>query len=116
VKEVEILVRPELIIFDMDGLMFDTERIAFISWRQAAINHGYIINEELFMNTVGSNLQRTKEFYVDHFGNEFPIEKIVEQRYVMAENLIKRNGVPAVVNVTVKAEKISACVDVKGKP
>lgn len=38
----------ELIIFDMDGLMFDTEKISFVSWRQAAVQYGYQIDDEIF--------------------------------------------------------------------
>lgn len=30
------MTKIELIIFDMDGLMFDTENIAFTSWKKAA--------------------------------------------------------------------------------
>jgi beta-phosphoglucomutase-like phosphatase (HAD superfamily) len=88
------VVKPELIIFDMDGLMFDTERIAFISWKKAALNHGYEVNEDIFKQTIGANLERTKEIYLTYFGNEFPIEEVAYQRFIIAENLIKTNGVP----------------------
>lgn len=78
----------------MDGLMFDTERIAFIAWNQAALNHGYEINEDLFKQTIGGTLERTKQIYLAHFGNEFPIEEVAYQRLNIAETLIKTNGVP----------------------
>lgn len=84
----------ELIIFDMDGLMFDTERIAFISWKKAASDYGYEIDEQLFKKTVGVNLEGTKKIYLTHFGEKFPIEIIKDERFKMAENLIKQNGVP----------------------
>lgn len=38
----------ELIIFDMDGLMFDTEKISFVSWREAAAIYGYQIDDDIF--------------------------------------------------------------------
>jgi len=88
------VVRLELIIFDMDGLMFDTERIAYISWKQAALIHGYELNGDIFNKTIGANLERTKEIYLEHFGNGFPIEEVTDQRIIIAENLIKTNGVP----------------------
>lgn len=84
----------ELIIFDMDGLMFDTEKISFISWKKAAQNYGYEIDEEVFKKTIGSNLTRTMEIYLAHFGDMFPIDAIRDERFKMAESLINQNGVP----------------------
>lgn len=84
----------DLIIFDMDGLMFDTERIAFNSWKQAAIKYGYIISDEILRETLGTNLEKTKSIYVKYFGEQIPIQAIAEDRFAIAENLIDINGVP----------------------
>ena len=84
----------ELIIFDMDGLMFDTEKISFVSWRQAAVQYGYQIDDEIFQTTIGANLSRTKEIYLNHFGNSFPIKEIINDRSRIAEEIIKSKGVP----------------------
>jgi HAD superfamily hydrolase (TIGR01509 family) len=86
--------KVELIIFDMDGLMFDTEKIAFISWKRAAHKYGYEIDEEIFKKTVGANLKRTAEIYLEHFGERFPIDAIRDERFEVAESLIDMNGVP----------------------
>ena len=84
----------ELIIFDMDGLMFDTEKISFISWRDAAARYGYQIDDEIFRKTIGVNLISTKNIYVKHFGSSFPIEEIISERVRISEEIIKLNGVP----------------------
>jgi HAD superfamily hydrolase (TIGR01509 family) len=84
----------ELIIFDMDGLMFDTEKISFVSWRQSAVQYGYEIDDEIFRKTIGANLIRTKEIYLNHFGNNFPIEEIINDRSRIAEEIVKSKGVP----------------------
>jgi HAD superfamily hydrolase (TIGR01509 family) len=84
----------ELVIFDMDGLMFDTEKISFISWKNAACDFGYEVNEEIFKRTIGANLERTREIYLEHFGEKFPIDAIRNERLEISENLIKQNGVP----------------------
>ncbi len=86
--------KVELIIFDMDGLMFDTEKIAFISWKEAAHKYGYEIDEELFKKTIGANLKRTIEIYLAHFGESFPIDAIREERFKLSESLVEQNGVP----------------------
>jgi len=46
----------ELIIFDMDGLMFDTEKISYQAWKEAAEIYGYAIDQDLFEKTIGTNL------------------------------------------------------------
>ena len=84
----------ELVIFDMDGLMFDTEKISFISWKNAACDYGYEIDEEIFIRTIGANLERTIEIYLEHFGEKFPFDGIKNERFIISENLIKKNGVP----------------------
>lgn len=48
--------------------MFDTEKISYISWRDAAARYGYQIDDEVFRKTVGTNLISTKDIYLKHFG------------------------------------------------
>ncbi len=86
--------KPELIIFDMDGLLFDTERMAFTSCRRAARNYGYEVDEELFKKTIGINLKSTFELYREHFGEAFPSEDIKNDILKIYDDLIKQNGVP----------------------
>ena len=41
------------VIFDMDGLMLDTERIARIAWQEAALLFGHRMSDELFASLIG---------------------------------------------------------------
>ncbi len=89
-KQLEI----ELIIFDMDGLMFDTEKISYIAWNEAANKYNYKISRDLFEKTVGTNLTKTKEIYLEHFGESFPFDLIRNERVKISDEFIKANGVP----------------------
>lgn len=84
----------ELIIFDMDGLMFDTEKTSYIGWKEAAKKYGYEIQKDLFEKTIGANLARTKEVFFNHFGDDFPFDLIKEARVNISNNIIKTSGVP----------------------
>jgi HAD superfamily hydrolase (TIGR01509 family) len=84
----------ELVIFDMDGLIFDTERIALEAWSIAAKEYGYEITEEVYVNTVGLNSEKTKKFYMGHFGEDFPCDVIREKRYEITEKMIVEKGLP----------------------
>ncbi|MCL6459891.1 MAG: HAD family phosphatase [Gorillibacterium sp.] len=84
----------QLVIFDMDGLMFDTEHVSFLSWRDAADRHGYEITLDLFKQTIGTNAASTREFYLTHFGLACPIDMIYESRYQIADEYLAVQGVP----------------------
>ncbi|KAF1014152.1 MAG: Phosphorylated carbohydrates phosphatase [Stenotrophomonas maltophilia] len=44
---------PEAVIFDMDGLMIDSERVSLACWMQAAREHGLVLEEAFFLRMVG---------------------------------------------------------------
>lgn len=89
-KQLEI----ELIIFDMDGLMFDTEKISYIAWKEAAEQFGYEISIALFEQTIGANFNKTREIYSAHFGESFPFDLIVAERLKISDEMIQTRGVP----------------------
>lgn len=84
----------EAIIFDMDGLMLDTEKIALESWRKAGEDYGYDITKELMMQVIGSTVVDTRKFFVKNMGEEFPFEEIREVTIKYRNEYIEINGVP----------------------
>lgn len=58
------------VIFDMDGVIFDTERIYLESCEQAAKNFGLGDIHELAMSCIGITAKMTIQKYVEHFGSE----------------------------------------------
>ena len=77
----------------MDGLMFDTERIAFMAWRTAASQYGFEITEQIFKETLGVNIVLTGEIFMKYFGESFPIDIIKKERFKIAEDYVNLNGV-----------------------
>lgn len=59
-------------IFDMDGLLFDTERLYCDAWRIFAAEAGYPITEEQIHSFIGRNHQDTHALVRDCFGPDFP--------------------------------------------
>ncbi|GAG71324.1 hypothetical protein ES703_56106 [subsurface metagenome] len=70
----------KLIIFDMDGLMFDTERLASRHWKEAGKKFNYKIDDEVFKKTIGLNVVKTEEIYRKYYGVCFPFEKIKDYK------------------------------------
>ena len=64
------------VIFDMDGLMFDTERLARDAWRRAMADHGYSLDDDVYLSVVGRTVDGACRAFVDAFGPGLPIAQI----------------------------------------
>jgi HAD superfamily hydrolase (TIGR01509 family) len=84
----------ELVIFDMDGLMFDTERIYVETWPDAARLFGYEVTEEAVVGAIGLNAEAGRAHFEGLYGKDFPFYKIREARLKSATELIEKRGIP----------------------
>lgn len=66
----------DAVIFDMDGLMLDTERIALACWDQAARIHGYELDPAIGLGMVGLNTRDCVVWVKSVLGENFPMEAI----------------------------------------
>lgn len=62
------------VLFDMDGLMFDTERLILRAWQRAMADFGYTASEEVFLASVGMTLESTNQLLRAAYGPNFPLE------------------------------------------
>ena len=51
------------VVFDMDGLMFDSERIVKLSWDVAGEELGYGKLGDNIVNTLGFNVDKRKAYF-----------------------------------------------------
>jgi HAD superfamily hydrolase (TIGR01509 family) len=63
------------VIFDMDGLMLDTEPLYRIAWKQASAECGYDLTDEIYKQLVGRSRKDGFKALVEAFGPEFPLQK-----------------------------------------
>ena len=78
------------VIFDMDGLLFDTERLAVTGWQQAGREFGLTITEELVLRTVGRNTEDTRKILEQALiSNYMPFLKVIEQNITRLKALVK---------------------------
>ena len=70
---------PAGAIFDMDGLMLDTERPLIPLWAKVGKSFGYDITPQMIIRTLGINSEGTRALIVSEFSPEFPYEKIKEE-------------------------------------
>ena len=86
--------RLKAIILDMDGLMFDTERIAQLAWQQAASSYGYEFSPEKYTGIIGLALPDVEQFTRRTFGADFPFDAIYSRKQKIVEQEISANGIP----------------------
>lgn len=84
----------EAVIFDMDGLMFDTEALAKEAWLRVGAQLGYPITEKEIAQIRGSTPAASAEIFRAAFGPEFDYPKAKALRNAMVEHFIDQNGVP----------------------
>jgi HAD superfamily hydrolase (TIGR01509 family) len=69
---------PGGVIFDLDGLMLDTERPMVKAWMTAARNRGWPVDETVALKTVGLDEASGRAIVTAAFGPDFPYEQIHE--------------------------------------
>ena len=61
---------PQAIVFDMDGLLLDTERIAMALFEEACGLHGVTYDQALYERCIGTSMQGTREILEGALGAE----------------------------------------------
>ena len=64
----QLLARPQAVVFDMDGLMLDSERALLGCLEQAAQSHGLVLERSLLLSLIGSPDAVTRQKLADVLG------------------------------------------------
>ncbi len=84
-----------LVIFDMDGLMFDTENLSTKMWYKVFQNHSIEPNEEFFLSLRGRNEEACVKLFKDFYSNlDIDFRKLKKEKNDLIYNEIISSGVP----------------------
>lgn len=86
--------KTQYVIFDMDGLMFDTERLAMIAMQKVYAKYGYQLTEEIYLKLVGTNGVVSLNILHEHFGKDLPFEILEQETRDLMDIEIQQNGLP----------------------
>lgn len=85
-------------VFDMDGLMFDSERLVYENWQSMMDERGYAYSLDDFKQTVGRRKNEVQRFYFGKYGDDFPYWELADEgkrrylRQIQAEGLPVKKG------------------------
>jgi HAD superfamily hydrolase (TIGR01509 family) len=68
--------RPAAVVFDMDGVLFDTETLYRDAFFAAAEDGGHALTEALFQRMIGSPWPANRAMLLDELGEDFPAEAL----------------------------------------
>lgn len=85
----------ESAIFDMDGTMFDTERLRFETIRQASLElAGRRIEDRTLIGSLGLSAKRAEELAKQHYGEDYPYREIRRRADELELQHVRTHGVP----------------------
>ena len=82
------------VIFDMDGLMMDTESIGFAAFDKAMRECGYSYRKETYTDLIGLDAGSAKRALYKKYGDRFPFETVCRKMNRHEQNHIRKYGIP----------------------
>lgn len=86
--------KVKAVIFDQDGLMFDTERLSVEAWNIVGKRFGISVGDEFFDGIRGSKPDTVKRLLNEMFGPEFDTDRFLEEKRAFSYDQIRKYGVP----------------------
>lgn len=85
--------KPQAALFDLDGLMLDTERPFLTRLGEAARRDGWNLTDELLSQTIGIDLYATEALLKRALGASFPFMELRAEVLKLEEALYEREGI-----------------------
>lgn len=82
------------VIFDMDGLMIDSERVTFECYQERLKDMNLTMDEEFYKTLLGKPIKGIYQRFYDVYGNDFPIENVIQDVHQLMAERFETEGVP----------------------
>lgn len=84
----------EAVVFDMDGVIFDSERLVLVCWEKVAERHHIEGITEVMTACIGTTKVKTEEIVLEHYGENFPYDEFSKEASLLFHEIAERDGLP----------------------
>ena len=84
--------RPAAVIFDMDGLMLDTEPLAARAWSEAASALGMTFDASVTHRLIGRTFGDCRSLIAEHHGPGYPVDTLMAAWHGAYDAIVAREG------------------------
>jgi HAD superfamily hydrolase (TIGR01509 family) len=84
--------RPAAVIFDMDGLMLDTEPVAARAWTVAADRLGIPFDRAVTRRMIGRNFADCRTLIRERHGDDYPVDALMAGWHAAYDAIIEAEG------------------------
>ncbi len=85
--------RFSAVIFDLDGLVLDTESSYFKAWQQAAQSLNYTLTDQFCLSLSGMHYQAVEQKILEYCGKNFDLEKFARISGIHWRKAVSREGI-----------------------
>ena len=82
------------LVFDMDGVIFDTEKVYLHTWTKVFHQHGYEMSKDVYISVMGTGRENVKKVFLETFGQDLPIEEMYKEKDEQLLKVVRKGQVP----------------------
>ncbi len=82
------------VVFDMDGVIFDTENLVLSCWKIIGDKYGFERVEEVFQQCIGVNTKESNRIAKENLGEDFEYERFRPEVRQLFEEKTREKGIP----------------------
>ena len=82
------------VIFDMDGLMIDSERVTYDGYAIECEKLGLKMDKEFYKEILGHTIPEIYQQFYGRYGQSFPMDEVLKRVHTYMEDLFQEQGVP----------------------
>lgn len=84
----------KVVIFDMDGVIFDSEKLVLDSWEAVGGKYGIPDVGKILTDCIGTSKAKTQEIVYEHYGKDFDFEKYSKEASQLFHAHARESGLP----------------------
>ena len=81
------------VLFDMDGVIFDTEKAYLETWTEVFQTYGYELKKETYISIMGTGRDNAVRTFKNVFGEMLPIEEMYKVKDKILKEIVESGKV-----------------------